>query len=29
VSRWPLLAREYDVPSALAQTIADNLRLKL
>jgi serine/threonine-protein kinase HipA len=29
VARWPALAREYAVPPALAQTIEENLRLKL
>src|SRR5690606_34896872 len=29
VARWPSLAREYEVPSELARTIEDNLRLKL
>jgi len=29
VSRWPQLAKEYEVPLELARTIEENLRLKL
>ncbi|MDR0781702.1 MAG: type II toxin-antitoxin system HipA family toxin [Pseudomonadales bacterium] len=29
VARWPVLAKEYEVPSTLARAITDNLRLKL
>jgi serine/threonine-protein kinase HipA len=29
VARWPALAKDYEVPPALAQTIEENLRLKL